>query len=176
MFRSSTHRRWNNWHIWNPEEILNPKHVLLVQKYWFENFNFFTCIDLTSVKSKLRWRHRTHHYRYLRVKLPRKRVSLGMFVTFIFWWTFVTWPWPFQVWPLYLLMYHYQIFTSTLCEFEPLVARLTDPTVQNVKAVFFYLWPYLDLTHDLYLKMLKIHKVFLDERFRTPPNSSCYDA
>ena len=25
-----------------------------------------------------------HHYRYLRVKWPRKRVSLGMFVTFIF--------------------------------------------------------------------------------------------
>ena len=158
MFRSSTHRRWNNWHIWNPEEIPNPKHVLLVQKYWFENFNFFTCIDLTSVKSKLRWRHRTHHYRYLRVKLPRKRVSLGMFVTFIFWWTFVTWPWPFQVWPLFVLTHVslsdiYQLFVWVWALGRP----SNRPYSPKCKSSVFYLWPYLDLTHDLYLKMLKIY-------------------
>ena len=38
-----------------------------------------------------------------------------------------------------LTQYISQTFTSTLCEFELFAARLTDPTLQNVKTVFLSL-------------------------------------
>ena len=87
MFGSSTHRSWNKWHIWNPEEILSEKYVLFVQKKMIWKFDLFH-LTLTWPPSKVNFDDvigsDAHHYRYLRVKWPRKRVSLGMFVTFIF--------------------------------------------------------------------------------------------
>ena len=52
---------------------------------------------------------------------------------------------------LILTQYPSEIFTSTLCKFELFAACLTDPTAQSVKTVFFYLWPDIDVTRDLYL-------------------------
>ena len=49
-----------------------------------------------------------------------------------------------------LTHYHSQTFTSALCEFELIAFRLTDPTVQNVKAVFFY----FDLTLTLHMSFM----------------------
>ena len=101
-------------------------------------------------------------------------MSLGMFVTY-FLVTFCDLTLTYSGMTFVLTHFHFQTFTNILCEFELLAARLTDTTVQNVKKVF-YLEPYLHLTHDLYLKMLNIHQVCLDERFRTPPHSFRYDA
>ena len=57
---------------------------------------------------------------------------------------------------LILTPYPSQIFTSSLCEIELFAVRLPDPRAQNVKTVFFYLWPDLDLIPDLDLKMLSM--------------------
>ena len=56
-----------------------------------------------------------------------------------------------------LTRYASQTFASTLCEFKLFAARLTDPTAQNVKNGVFYLLPDIELTHDIYLKMLNMH-------------------
>ena len=79
-----------------------------------------------------------------------------MLVTFLFLWRFVTWPWPFQVWPFYsciIILRH----LPALCVSLTFAARLTDPTVQNVKC-------FLPLTLPLTL-MLNIYYVCLDECF-----------
>ena len=91
-----------------------------------------------------------HHFRYLRIKWPRKYVRHDMFVILIFQWTFGTWPlhWPFQVWPLYSRSTLFRHLPAFFCEFEPFAVRLTDPTAPNMKTVFFdlpwswyYTWP-----------------------------------
>ena len=43
------------------------KHVLVMQKYWYENLTLWPDFHLTAVKSKLWWRHR--------VKLPSPSIS-----------------------------------------------------------------------------------------------------
>ena len=48
-----------------------------------------------------------------------------------------------------LTHYHYQTFTSTLCDFELFAARLTDPRVQNVKVFFIF-----DLTLALHMTFI----------------------
>ena len=75
----------NQWDIWNPEEILCQKHMLFMQKHWFETLTFLN-FYLTSVKSKFWWRHI--------IKWPLQSISTcnhydnyvpyGMFVTFVF--------------------------------------------------------------------------------------------
>ena len=49
-----------------------------------------------------------------------------------------------------LTCYHYQTFTSTLCDFDLLAALLTEPTIENVKTVFFT----FDLTLTLYMTFI----------------------
>ena len=49
-----------------------------------------------------------------------------------------------------LTYYHSQTFTSTLCEFELFAALLTDPTLKNVKTVFFT----FDLTLTLHMTFI----------------------
>ena len=49
-----------------------------------------------------------------------------------------------------LTHYHSQTFTSALCEFELIASRLIDPTVQNVKTVFFT----FDLTLTLHMTFM----------------------
>ena len=50
-----------------------------------------------------------------------------------------------------LTHYHSQTFTSALCEFELIASRLIDPTVQNVKTVFFFTF---DLTLTLHMTFM----------------------
>ena len=56
-----------------------------------------------------------------------------------------------------LMHYHSQTFTSALCEFELIASRLIDPTVQNVKTVFFTFDLTLTLNMIFIVKMLNIH-------------------
>ena len=51
-------------------------------------------------------------------------------------------------------------------------ARLTDPRAQKVITLHCDLWPDLDLTRDLNLKMLSMDYVHLDESFQTPARPS----
>ena len=93
-----------------------------------------------------------HHYRYLRVKWPRKRVSLGMFVTFIF----CDLLWPDLNLFRYNLCTHVLSFSDISQHFvwvwalELFAALLTDPTLENVKTVFFT----FDLTLTLHMTFI----------------------
>ena len=157
MFRSSTHRRWNKWHIWHPGKVLSQKHVLFVH-FFFWKFDTFH-LTLASPPSKVNFNDvigsDAHHYRYLHVKWPRKRVSLGMFVTFIF--CDLLWP--------DLNLFRYNLFAHVLSfsDIYPhfvwawaLCCPSNRPYTRKCENSVFYLWSYLDLTHDLYRKMLNI--------------------
>ena len=148
----------NKWHIWNLEEILSQKYVLFMQKYWFQNLTFLSNLDLISVKNKLWWIHRVKCPSLLisRCKMTQKTYVARHACDLYFVVSLCDLILTFSGMTFVLTHYHSQTFTSTLCEFELFAARLTDPRVQNVK-VFFSLWPYLGLTHDLYLKMLNNH-------------------
>ena len=56
-----------------------------------------------------------------------------------------------------LTRYLSRTFTSTLRKFELFAVHLTDPTAQNVKAVFFAFDLTLTFTLHLYLEMLNMH-------------------
>ena len=95
-------------------------------------------------------------HRYLRAKWPRKHVSHRMFVTFL-WWPFVTWPWarPLAKIPFVLMQYPFWTSIQHFGRVWPLfAARLTDPRAQKVKTLHCDIWPDLDLTRDLNLKIL----------------------
>ena len=112
---------------------------------------FWPDLDLTSVKIKL-WYDgigsNDPHYRYLRVKWPRKHAPHGMFFLVLFssdlWWPALDLD-LFRYDLFVLTQYLSQIFTGTLCEFELSAARLTDPTAKKGKQFLLPLtwpWPY----------------------------------
>ena len=158
MFGSSTHRRWKqmayleSWENSESETCVNyAKNIDL--KIW----RFWPDLDLTFGKSKLWWLHR--------VKCPSLSISTCNMTQktcvarhvcdFYFLVTFCDLTLTLSGMIFVIMHYNSQIFTNTLCEFELFATRLTDPTVQNVK--FFYLWHYLDVAYDIYLKMLNIY-------------------
>ena len=148
---------------------------LCKKKIW--NFNLFR-LTLTWPSSKINFHDvigsDAHHYRYLSVEWPRKRVSLGMFVTFMLYDLL----WPDNLFRYNLCthvlsfsdMYQHFVWVWALC------CPSNGPYSRKCENSVFYLCSYLDLTHDLYRRMLNIHQVCLDDRFRTPPHWSRYDA
>ena len=158
MFGSSTHSRWKQMTYLESWGNSESEICAFYAKILISKFDFLSNLDLISVKNKLWWIHRVKCPSLLisRCKMTQKtyvtRHACGLYFVVSLCDLILT----FSGMTFVLTHYHSQTFTSTLCEFELFAARLTDPRVQNVK-VFFYLWPYLGLTHDLYLKMLNIH-------------------
>ena len=133
-----------------------------MQKVWFENLTlFWHAIDLTSVKSQVGWRH------------SAKWLSPSIFTCKMTQKTCVAW---------YLHDFYFVVtfcdltLTLTLCNYalrpyavsfvdisavlwvsvDLLSARLTDPRAQKLKTHYCDLWPDLDLTRDLNLKILSM--------------------
>ena len=63
-----------------------------------------------------------------------------------------------------------------LGEFGLFVVHLTDPRAENVKTYHFEIWPDLNLTGDLNVKMLSMDYVRFDESIRALRLSSHYNA
>ena len=140
----------NEWHIWNPEEILDKKHVLFMQKYWFENLTWpWPDLELTSIKSQIGWCHRVKWLSPSRsaCKMTQK-TCVARHVCDLFY-SDLLWP------DLDLDLFTYAIHTHAVSfvDIYPALwvsvfaARLTDPGPQNAKTSHFDLWPDLDLTH-----------------------------
>ena len=113
-------------------------------------------LDLTSKVGKLWWRYKV--ITTITCKKPRKTCVARHACDFHFLVNFwdLTLILAFSGMAFVLTQYPSQTFTSTFCEFQPFAVRLTDPTAQKVKTVFFT-WPDLDLKRDHYLKMLNMH-------------------
>ena len=159
MFGSSTYRRWKQMTYLESWGNSESEICAFMQKYWFEILTSWSDLDLNSVKNKLWWIHNVKcpSLSISTCKMTQKTYVARHACDLYFLVSFCDLILTFSGMTFVLTHYHSQTFTSTLCEFELFAARLTDHRVQNVKVFFFCLWPYLGLTHDLYLKMLNIH-------------------
>ena len=138
--------------FWNLGKFWVRNMCLLCKKYWFEKFDFWSDLDMTSVKSKLWWIHRLKcpSLSISTCKMTKKTYVARHACDLYFLVSFCDLILTFSGMTFVLTHSHSQTFTSFLREFQLFAARLTDPKVQNVRV--FYLWPCLGLTYDLYLK------------------------
>ena len=149
MFGSSTHRRWKqmtylkSWGNFESETC-----VYYAKNIYLKTWPFWPDLDPTSGKSTLWWLHRVKCPSLLiyTCKMTQKTCVARHVSDFSFLVTFCDPTLTFSGMTFLLMHYNSQTFTSTLCEFELFAARLTDPTVQNVKFFIFilpwrYIWP-----------------------------------
>ena len=110
----------------------------LCKKYWYENFTFWSDLDLTSVKSKLWWIDRV---KCLSLSISTRKMTQKWYVArnacdIYFLVNFCGLILTFSG-MTFVLRIITQTFTSTLCEFELFAARLTDPS-PKCESVFFF--------------------------------------
>ena len=135
LFGRFTHRRWKqmtyleSWKNWELEICAFYAKILI----W--KFGFWSDLDLTSVKSKLKWVHRVKcpSLSISTCKMTQKTYVARHACDLYFLVSFCDLILTFSGMTFVLTHYHSQTFTSTLCEFELFAARLTDPRVKNVK-------------------------------------------
>ena len=155
---SATHRRKKR--IFGIIRKFPVRNLCFYAKILIWSFDLFD-LTLTWTPSKVIFDDvigpNNHHYRYLRVKWPRKCVVWHVcdFYFLLNFWD-LTLTLTFSGMTFIPKQHSSQTFTSTRCELEPFAFRPTDPTAQNMKRCFFT-WPDLDLKRDIYLKMLNVH-------------------
>ena len=122
-----------------------------MQKYWFEILTSWSDLDLNSVKNKLWWIHNVKcpSLSISTCKMTQKTYVARHACDLYFLVSFCDLILTFSGLTFVLTHYHYQTFTSTLCDFELFAARLTDPRVQNVKVFFIF-----DLTLALHMTFI----------------------
>ena len=76
---------------------MSQKHVLLVQKYWFQGLSFFnpssTWPSWLKSRGEGRYRAKWPSLSMSTCKMTQKTLSQDMYVTFIFNWSFAIWHW-----------------------------------------------------------------------------------
>ena len=141
----------NEWHIWNPEEILDKKHVLFMQKYWFENLTWpWPDLELTSIKSQIGWSHRVKWLSPLRsaCKMTQKTCVARHVCDFYFIVTFcdLTLTLTFLSMPFMLMQYPSWTFTHHFGWVQALCSpsnRPGAPKCENA-SLWHLTWPWPD--------------------------------
>ena len=112
----------NEWHIWNPEEIQDKKHVLVMQKYWFKNLtSTLPDLELASIKSQIGWCHEVKwlspSWSACKTCVARHICDFYFIVTFcvlILTLTFLSMPFILMQYPSWTLTQHFG-WVSALC-------------------------------------------------------------
>ena len=139
-----------------PECIQGQKYVPLMQKYWFQNFTLF---DLSLTSSKVRLRVDVVGSMTIAKDIYVQDDPENVCPTVWLWVLFFTEHLcphldlnKLRVHDLRTLLVFYIDPNNIFGEFELFVARLTDTSTQNVKTLYFVLWPELTWHLALFLE------------------------
>ena len=134
-------------------------------KYWIENLTLFDLDLTTDLRQNSGW-ITSWGQMTATIEICVQNDTENICHTACLWLLFYgdilwpSWPWarPFANMPFVLMQYP---FWTSIQHFDwrvwPLfAARLTDPRAQKVKTLHCDLWPDLDLTRDLNLKILNL--------------------
>ena len=159
IFWSCTHRRKTNDIIGIPRKLWGRNTCAFCVEIfiWKFDLTFWPDLDLISIKRQIGWRCRVKWLSpsISACKMIQKTCVAQHVCDFYFIVTScdLTFTLTFSSIPFILMRILHGHLPSTLGECELFAARLTDPGPQNVKTLHSDLWPDLDLTHDLNLRM-----------------------
>ena len=148
----------NKLHHWYAETKLYQMHMFVIAIYLFQKFSFLTWprLDISQISLKMISKGQIGLFLKSTCKTTHKSCIIYRFGKVGLWWPSVAWPWP---WPVLSMLLGFiqclsQALDSTVPQFGTCAAHFAVSRGQNVKTLSFDLWPDLDLTFDLKLKML----------------------